>query len=1362
MGSVGPAGSSQDTGLDGFAFDNITIRKRDVTFGTSETVSQTLNFNNFAAGASEEVSLTADFIDNTTYYVKTELTNPTGFTNMDDLNDEIKFQLTVNNLFDPCLSEEHWMDLENGVRYASGDREIRVKAENCGNTVTDFQLEAFIQNAEPDLVAIEDFSGVDPIWTDDENLNGSRLDDSTGSNDMLPQNVGIFNSHAYWLGHPSDGYGDNWNETMTLDPIPVAASGADFTYLTFDYYAEGDYLKDSGGNILAIRDAANLEITWTKDGEYFEGVVYGTWTDLNENGIQNTNPDDPNFHRCEDFDLNGYDEVEYFGDHSDNINSVVWFDSENILKSVTVDMTHIVILNRTSADTSEWRDECTTMTGSEVTLTWRFQSNDDGVNGNAGLAGFAIDNIRVEQFTFEDDGSYTVDVNGLDASEKEIVTLGTHDFQSGIYKIDVTTIFDNSNPLTAWYNESEVNTANNHSSIIFSIASADITLLQPDVLECVSDITFECVYSTNPGGASAHDFAVPLLNGVIAGEYTLTMKIVDLDTGQTVYEESSENGPFDLAPHQRGQANWTAPYSSWYDGHTYNISFSAQIAQENGSLEPSGNDRFFEILFYDNIDVAILSNPTDQNRLQSVKKDLEAMGMTYTQLRMQNWDTYGTPDWVEHYNKVLLPWQTDYNVYYGDYYQMLDQTRESDGLSLTETLEDYMTGGGTVQMHLGPYRNEYQPNRLPFGMDIAMRNQVNFTMDNRILHTNITIVDQFHPILSNVDPIAFSGINGGSHVALAGLDTAQVQLTQIPQVCGGRISDPTGTFHTLIRDSDYESQSLLSLCNRGAGGLIVTTIDVENPSVSEEFGGSTIPILSNMLAYHHTPYPVDFGIAGESFELTINGETQSIDPITGAYTTKYIKSNSDLDFNFVTTVGGIVADWTLESGNNDSVTGWDGMVIDAGEYSHTQQLDPSIPTLGSFCVGDSTSDTNCRIGAEWLLTLYLHDDDGHTRMTYIRLVTDDTLADEFRPLADAIMVDDATSSEYVTLDGTKTVAGVDWPIYRARLSDTGDLSISFDASASYDPDAPEGSTGIELYEWKVFFDYPWDSSDPTLEGHVFQIPAAAGGEDWTYVFRNLTASTDGNLENEIRVELIVYDKAGKQSEKHRMYFIVVGEDFGDDEPIVQFSNPGPNDNQKDSLVTISGTLVSGAENSDVVIEVALTEAVLDYTPTQKATQKSIGKFNATEPLADGQQFTMTLDISDLYQEVGIAATIYVRIIEGDGSRYDISQEIGITLVPVIPDDGPDEEGDSSNMLIFAGAGILVLVLVVVVTMTMRGRGKDDSTTDTVEQFGGVEEMDPVEAYVQQMVASGYDEQTARTYAEQYYASYYEQQRKGGG
>jgi hypothetical protein len=193
MGSVGPAGSSQDTGFDGFAFDNITIRKRDVTFGTTSTVSQTLNFNDFAAGASEEVSLTADFVDNKTYYIKTELTNPSGFINMDDLNDEIKFQLTVNNLFDPCLAEEHWVDLESGVRYASGERDILVKAENCGNTLTDLQLEASVQNAEPDLVAVEDFSGVEPMWSDDGNANvlGEHVVGSGGVIDPAAVRVAI-------------------------------------------------------------------------------------------------------------------------------------------------------------------------------------------------------------------------------------------------------------------------------------------------------------------------------------------------------------------------------------------------------------------------------------------------------------------------------------------------------------------------------------------------------------------------------------------------------------------------------------------------------------------------------------------------------------------------------------------------------------------------------------------------------------------------------------------------------------------------------------------------------------------------------------------------------------------------------------------------------------------------------------------------------------------------------------------------------------------------------------------------------------------------------------------------------------------
>ena len=51
---------------------------------------------------------------------------------------------------------------------------------------------------------------------------------------------------------------------------------------------------------------------------------------------------------------------------------------------------------------------------------------------------------------------------------------------------------------------------------------------------------------------------------------------------------------------------------------------------------------------------------------------------------------------------------------------------------------------------------------------------------------------------------------------------------------------------------------------------------------------------------------------------------------------------------------------------------------------------------------------------------------------------------------------------------------------------------------------------------------------------------------------------------------------------------------------------------------------------------------------------------------------------------------------------------------------------------------------------MRGRGGDNTVSGGEQQvFGGVETMDPKEAYVQQLIAQGYPEQTARAYAEQY-------------
>ena len=179
------------------------------------------------------------------------------------------------------------------------------------------------------------------------------------------------------------------------------------------------------------------------------------------------------------------------------------------------------------------------------------------------------------------------------------------------------------------------------------------------------------------------------------------------------------------------------------------------------------------------------------------------------------------------------------------------------------------------------------------------------------------------------------------------------------------------------------------------------------------------------------------------------------------------------------------------------------------------------------------------------------------------------------------------------------------------------------------------------------------------------------------------------------------------------------------------------------------------------------------TPSPKATQKALGKYNSTgtTALGDGDSFTLTLNIADLYSETtGVQVTVYWRIVEGDGSRYTIDNSFTIDLLPRPSDpcalnpsaDGCEDDSGNAQMIMFAAIGVIAILGIVGVTIVLARRGKGDDAGDTVEQFGGVEQMDPVEAYVQQMVGQGYDEATARQYAEQYYAAYYAQQGQGGG
>ena len=67
-----------------------------------------------------------------------------------------------------------------------------------------------------------------------------------------------------------------------------------------------------------------------------------------------------------------------------------------------------------------------------------------------------------------------------------------------------------------------------------------------------------------------------------------------------------------------------------------------------------------------------------------------------------------------------------------------------------------------------------------------------------------------------------------------------------------------------------------------------------------------------------------------------------------------------------------------------------------------------------------------------------------------------------------------------------------------------------------------------------------------------------------------------------------------------------------------------------------------------------------------------------------------------------------------------------------------------------------MAIVGVTLLVMRSRGGSDVSSGGEQAvFGGVETMDPKEAYVQQLIAQGYPEETARAYAEQY-ASHFQQ------
>ena len=760
-------------------------------------------------------------------------------------------------------------------------------------------------------------------------------------------------------------------------------------------------------------------------------------------------------------------------------------------------------------------------------------------------------------------------------------------------------------------------------------------LMRPDTLYCLSDPTLECTLPID--AALSHDWSFDAYNGDIPEEYTFRMSIVDLSNNNQVHLATKT-----ITMAQYGMAVVTfTPWNGWSDGSSYNISFSAIRTNDNSDV---GNTRFFHATFEDTVDVAILSS----SLTREIKEDLSILGKTYTQFAIEDWQTYLKQGWMANYDKIVIPWQDNYSARPSSeggegYFEKLGTSQNK------SILESFMAAGGTVQIHLSSSTDYYEyssatgESLLPFNMEIQPRN----TGQTKLRYTDIHFANSYHPILDGVDQAEFQGFDQYGTVADSIVNTKSSTLTSVPGSCNG-YSEDGGYFQRLIQAEADAQDTVLGTCNYLAGGLIVTTIDVER--FSERADNPAFPLLGKMLSHNLKQYPTGFGSALQGTDVTINGQSPPINPQTGEYRTMYLKSNVELNFSYVTTtIESLTTDWEIYG-----PTDWQGSSMASGS-DHTNATNPSK----TFCKVDLSSSTGCEQGATWKITLFLHDANGNARTISVTVQTNDSLADEFRPIAEAQLEMRFEYQEQIEYLGTKTVAGVDWPHYRIHLDAVGSLLVFFDASNSSDEDALDGN-GIEYYEWRVYFDKPYNSDTFDLEGHTYTILGNSNGQ-WAYLFSNVTLDPNSQSDLPIRLELVVFDKAGKFSERYRMYFSVVPEGFGDVEPTVQIDESINGTEVNSDSVTLSGIILDGAEQDDVYIEVALNETAFYGTPIEKYQLSTEKKWNKSTALGNSEVFELDLYIGDLFDNTTKYQRIFIMVYEGDDKRWENVSWIEILL-----------------------------------------------------------------------------------------------------
>ena len=344
----------------------------------------------------------------------------------------------------------------------------------------------------------------------------------------------------------------------------------DFVSLNFEYYADTFYTIDQDGEV-DPSDYATMTVDYDKDGANYTGLVFAQWNDYNEDGTCQ-NDDDGNgiINATESIDQT---ELSFIGDPANTDGSGnynVFFNSEELVKTTSIDLTHLYIQNRSSPDSSQWRAECMSLQGSTVDVHFEFQSDDDGRNGiNDGFKGIGFNNITLQEYTFVQDAVYTDSRTNVDAEEAATTVIASHEFFSGVYRLDVKTVFDNTTIGKPWYNDNEVLTSNNIERVIFNVESVDISIGKPDILACHDDQTLECVLPID--SALTHSWDFQATNGVLAGDYVFYMEVTDMADGSQAHLVDS--GPAVTLQSQEKTSVSFTPWNGWIDGKTYNISF---------------------------------------------------------------------------------------------------------------------------------------------------------------------------------------------------------------------------------------------------------------------------------------------------------------------------------------------------------------------------------------------------------------------------------------------------------------------------------------------------------------------------------------------------------------------------------------------------------------------------------------------------------------------------------------------------------------------------------------------------------------------------------------------------------------------